>query len=141
MDNSVFGKADGAEEAAYHEPELKGTIANSIRKSRQSRSKNHFQKRDFSPQTVRMHMIRNLNAQVLPLVVYQNKETKKTVATASQNITKKFKDPDPFKSNDFRHQLESDQQEMASLGSVLNAGSSMIHHHQTKRDSRQTSIH
>ena len=141
MENSVFGKPDGAEEAAYPEAELKGTIANTIRKSRQSRSKNHFQKRDFSPQTVRMHMIRNLNAQVLPLVVYQNKETKKTVATASQNITKKFKDPDPFKSNDFLHQLESDQQEMASLGSVLNAGSSMIHHHQTKRDSRQTSIH
>ena len=32
--------------------------------------KNHFMKRDFSPQTVRQHMIRNMHAQVLPLVVY-----------------------------------------------------------------------
>jgi len=33
-------------------------------------NKNHFVKRDFSPQTVRLLMIKNLQSQVVPLVVY-----------------------------------------------------------------------
>ena len=41
-------------------------------------------------------MIKNLQAQVVPLVVYQDKETKKTVAAANENITKKPKHPDPL---------------------------------------------
>lgn len=67
-----------------------------VRKSRPAPHKNHFAKRDFSPQTVRLFMIKNLQAQVVPLVVYQDKETKKTVATVHENITKKFPDPDPL---------------------------------------------
>lgn len=58
-----------------------------VRKSRPARNKNHFAKRDFSPQTVRLFMIKNLQAQVVPLVVYQDKETKKTVAAVHENIT------------------------------------------------------
>ena len=37
-------------------------------------------------------MIKNLNAQVVPLVVYQNKLTNKTVAGPKDNITRKFGD-------------------------------------------------
>ena len=57
-----------------------------------------------------MLMIKNLNSQILPLVVYQDRESKKTVAAREEVKTRKYPDKSTcLRSSDYAKGFESEK--------------------------------